>query len=96
MPERTNDDVLSIGIWPEKFNPAEMLQKVNDGNTIFEGNQMIVRTPIDTKGYPIEFPRDIYMIAFVDLSILVEVAAGDGRRAPGRRGASSDKHKVSS
>ena len=75
-PERTKDDVLSIGIWPEKFNPVQMLQKVNDGNTIFEGNQMNVLTPLETKGFPIEVPRDMYMVAIADISILVEVAEG--------------------
>ena len=54
--ERTKDDFLSIGIWPEKFHPAEMLQKGNDGNRMFEVNQMTVPIPLDTKGFPNEVP----------------------------------------
>jgi hypothetical protein len=38
---------------------------------------MSVLTPLNGEGYPIEVPRDIYMIVFVDISVLVEAGEVD-------------------
>ena len=74
LPNRTKDDLLKSGIWPGEFDPKRVLCTMNDGQTIFKDNPMLVLTPLDKDGWPIEVPRGIYMIAFVDLQVLVNVA----------------------
>ena len=49
---RTKDDVLKPGMWPEEFNPKQMLCNMNDGQTIFKDNPMLVFTPLDKDGLP--------------------------------------------
>ena len=72
---RTCKDGLHTGIWPEQWDPKEMLGNMNDGHSIFKGNSMTVLTPLETTGtsagLPIEVPQCIRMIAFIDLKVLV-------------------------
>ena len=74
LQQETKDDVLKPGIWPEEFNPKLMLCKMNDGQTIFKDNPMFLLTPLGKYGLPIEAPQGIYMIAFVDIQVLVIAA----------------------
>ena len=75
VPPRTCKDVHHTGIWPEHWDPKEMLGNMNDGHSIFKGNSMTVLTPLETTGtsagLPIEVPQGIRMIAFIDLKVLV-------------------------
>ena len=70
-PPRTCKDVLDTGILPVPWNPSEMLGKINDGQTIFKCNPMVVLTPLGHDGMPIEVPQSVHMVAFVDFKVFV-------------------------
>ena len=56
------------------FNPNEMLCKISDGQTIFKGSPMLLLTPLGKDGLPIEVLQAVYMIAFIDIQVLVAAA----------------------
>ena len=51
-----------------------MLGKINDGQSIFKGNPMVVLTPLGHDGMLIQVPQSVHMVAFIDLKVLVITA----------------------
>ena len=74
VPPRTHEDGLGTGIWPEEWNPEDMLCKMNDGQNMLKGNPMLLLTPLGRTGLPIEVPQSVYMVAVVGIKIIVTTA----------------------